>query len=270
MQKKKLRVSLIISTYNWKEALLLSVKSALKQSVLPDEIIIADDGSRDDTRLVVDSLKAVSSVPIVHIWHEDRGFRLTTIRNKAIAASAGDYIIQIDGDIILHRHFIKDHIETAQPGCFVCGSRVGLDKKSSAIIFKNQTFTYNPLTGGLKYLLNNLRLAPLRRFLAPRYGQKKLDRLRGCNMAFWKVDLLNVNGYNETLTSWGHEDAELAFRLLHAGIKKRFLKMGGIAYHLWHREASKEDEAKYNEVINQVKLSKTVWCENGLNKYLMG
>ncbi|WP_026474343.1 glycosyltransferase family 2 protein [Alkaliflexus imshenetskii] len=270
MQSTKPSVSLIISTYNWKEALKLSVESALKQSVQPDEIIIADDGSRDDTRLLVESLKAVSSVPIVHIWHEDIGFRLTTIRNKAIAASVGDYIIQIDGDIILHRHFIKDHVETARPGCFVCGSRVGLDKESSSKIFKNQTFSSSPLSGGFKYFLNNFRFSPLRRFLAPRYGQKKVDRLRGCNMAFWKMDLVDVNGYNETLTSWGHEDAELAYRLIYAGKKKRFLKMGGIAYHLWHPEASKDDEAKHHDVINQVKLSQSRWCEDGLRKYLKG
>ena len=103
-------VSLIISTYNWPRALYLCLDSVMQQTVMPSEIIIADDGSGIATRDVVRHFEAVSPVPVRHIWHEDDGFRLAEIRNKAIAASRGEYVIQIDGDLILQRHFIQDHM----------------------------------------------------------------------------------------------------------------------------------------------------------------
>ena len=125
--------SLIISTYNRSDALELCVKSVLRQSLLPDEIIIADDGSKEDTGELIHQLAASSEVPIIHVWHEDLGFRLASIRNKAIAKASKEYIIQIDGDIVLHKDFVKDHVRFAKKGSFVTGSRVlireGLTRK---------------------------------------------------------------------------------------------------------------------------------------------
>ena len=95
-------VSLIISTYNWPRALYLCLDSVMQQTVMPSEILIADDGSGMSTRDVVKHFENISPVPVRHIWHEDNGFRLAAIRNKAIAASKGKYIIQIDGDLILN------------------------------------------------------------------------------------------------------------------------------------------------------------------------
>ena len=94
-------VSLMISTYNWKEALSLCLYSAFAQTVKPCEILIADDGSRDDTKQLIDKMRAKTDIPIVHVWHEDKGFRLSAIRNRSIERAKGDYIIQIDGDILL-------------------------------------------------------------------------------------------------------------------------------------------------------------------------
>ena len=119
-------VSLMISTYNWKEALSLCLYSVFAQTVKPCEILIADDGSRDDTKQLIDKMRTKTDIPIVHVWHEDKGFRLSAIRNRSIERAKGDYIIQIDGDILLDKHFIADHLELAEKGYFVCGSRVHL------------------------------------------------------------------------------------------------------------------------------------------------
>ena len=116
-------VSLIITTYNWPRALYLCLDSVMQQTVMPSEILVADDGSGISTRDVVRHFQNISPVPVRHIWHEDNGFRLAAIRNKAIAASKGKYIIQIDGDLILQRNFIQDHMLFAREGCFVTGSR---------------------------------------------------------------------------------------------------------------------------------------------------
>ncbi len=261
-------VTLLVSTYNWKEALSFTIESALQQTLLPCEIVIADDGSENDTRELVSHYQCVSPIPIKHVWHEDTGFRLTTIRNKAIAASSGEYIIQTDGDIILDKNFIKDHLEVAREDAFVCGSRVLLSRSYTEHIFKLGSFKFSLFKSPWQYGLNSLRSRLLRNFLASRYGQKKINRLRGCNMAFWRNDLLAVNGYNEDLTSWGHEDAELAYRLINAGKKKRFLKMGGVVYHLWHKTASKHNESIHNDAICKARNTGMFWCDNGLSKYL--
>ncbi len=110
-----MKTSLLISTYNWPQALELILKSALNQTEMPDEILIADDGSTEETKELIENFKTKSTVPINHIWHEDKGFRKAIILNRAIAAAIGEYIIQIDGDCIMHRNFVKDHKEMAAP-----------------------------------------------------------------------------------------------------------------------------------------------------------
>ena len=92
--------------------------------------------------------------------------------------------------------------------------------------------------------------------------------VRGCNMGFWKEDIIRVNGYDEDFAGWGSEDWELAARLLNSGLEKRVLKMGGIVFHLHHKEAE-----RHGEDANQVRLQasireKRVWCENGIDKYI--
>ncbi len=119
-----MKTSLIVTTYNWPEALELSLLSALNQKVLPGEIIVADDGSTDETRVLVEKIAVFSPVPIIYSWQEDKGFRAARSRNKAIAKSSGEYIILIDGDMVLEKRFIRDHLECAKPGHFIQGNAI--------------------------------------------------------------------------------------------------------------------------------------------------
>jgi glycosyltransferase involved in cell wall biosynthesis len=262
-------VTLLISTYNWEEALALSLNSAFTQTMKPDEIVIADDGSGDNTRQLIGRLSGRTDIPILHVRHEDRGFRKTLILNKAIQQASSPYIIQIDGDVILDKHFVEDHLELAEKGCFVCGSRVGLSDQESQRILENETYRPSFFRQGAKYMLNSLRSKTLRRCLANRYARTNLFKARGCNMAFWKADILAINGYNEDLLMWGQEDVELACRLIHYGIQKRQLKMGGVQYHLYHKHASRENLAYHNSVLLQVIRERRIWCENGIKKELL-
>lgn len=263
-----MKISVLVSTYNWPAALRLCILSLLRQSVLPSEIVVADDGSTDETRLLIEELRAKSPIPIKHIWHDDEGFRRTVILNKAIAAVGGDYILQVDGDVIASRHFVSDHLELAEQGYFVCGSRVLLPESTTQKALADPNFRLRLWGMKASFVLNSLRCRPLRHFMARRYGQKKIDHLRGCNMAFWKNDIIKVNGYNEDLLQWGHEDGELAFRLHFAGVKKKMLKMGGAVYHLHHKESDRSNEAAHIDAIERVKAERLAWCENGINKYL--
>jgi len=259
-------VSLLISTYNWKEALSLCLYSAFAQTVKPYEILVADDGSRDDTRQLIEKMRKKTDIPIVHIWHEDKGFRLSAIRNRSIEKAKGDYIIQIDGDIILDRNFISDHLELAEKGYFVCGSRVLLGKMYTTRLLRGVERYPATFKQDLRFMLNGFRSRILRHYLAERYARHSMLSIRGCNMAFWKGDLLRVNGYNEALEMWGQEDVEISYRLIHAGVQKRQLKMGGVQFHLYHKFASRENLEYHEKVLNKVIENKTIWCENGILK----
>lgn len=265
--KKDFTVSLVVTTYNNEPALSLYLHSALQQSVLPDEILVADDGSGDATRLLVHSFMQESPVPIRHIWHEDKGFRLTTIRNKAIAAARGEYIIQTDGDLILHRDFVKDHRAAARCGCFVGrGSRVMLDGELTAALLAAPAALpkISIWMRGVRHRLNGMRIPCLCLF----FQKFQTRRGRGCNMAFWRKDLLAVNGYDESMVGWGHEDLELAARLRHNGVRPMMLKFGGIVYHLYHKNASRSGENANLAILSKTEQEKKKRCEQGVSQYL--
>lgn len=267
MKSKYIKTSVLISTYNWPEALMRAVGGMLDQTVMPYEIVIADDGSGPETAQAINKLCEESPVPIIHVWQEDDGFRKSMILNKAIARMSGDYVLQIDGDVIPCRHFVSDHLELAAKGYFVCGSRVKLSPEITAKVLADSSFRPGLFNMPLSFAANSLRSRLLRHFLAERYG-RKIDHLRGCNMAFWRDDLIRVNGFNEDLTQWGHEDGEIAYRLHFAGVKKKSLKMGGCVYHLYHKESSRSNEQRHLDELERVKREHISWCENGIDKYL--
>lgn len=262
-----MRVTLMIITYNWPEALGRVLDSALRQTKMPSEIVIGDDGSTDETRQLIEAYAMKSPVPIVHVWQEDKGFRRTVILNKAIAQAKGDYIIQIDGDVILDSHFVADHVEVAQKGCFVCGSRVKLAAPITQRLLNDRLAKLSLFQMPLSSVANSFRSRCLRQYLAFRYA-RRINHLRGCNMAYWKSDAIRVNGYNEELLQWGHEDGEFAYRLHFSGIRKKALKMGGIMYHLYHPETSKDNEQYHNQVLQRVIAEQQDRCSNGIDKYL--
>lgn len=261
-------VSLIISTYNWPEALKLTLLSVVNQTVMPDEVIIADDGSKDETKQLIKQLQKDYPCPLIHVWHEDNGFRLTMIRNKAIVRSSSDYIIQADGDIILDKHFIKDHLKFAKSGCFVSGSRVYLSETSSKKILEKGYKTINLFTDGVQNRLNGIRCGLLTNYYRFRYKKNNPYYVKGCNMAFWRNDLIEVNGYNEDMTGWGREDSEIAVRLIMSGKKRQFLKFGGIVYHIYHPFNDRNRESINISIMEKAIRDKKRHCDNGLDKYL--
>ena len=268
---KKINTSLIISTYNWHEALDLCLKSIFAQSITPSEILVADDGSRDITRLLIQEISKNAPCPIVHVWQPDDGFKLAQIRNKAIAKSKYEYIIQIDGDLILHKYFIADHLFLAKERHFITGSRVLLSTETSQLLLKNRSIDIEDHSSKKDdNLFNGLRIKFLQEFFADRYKQSRSNKyyVKGCNMSFWREDLIDVNGYNENFLGWGREDSEIAIRLINSGIKKRFLKMGGVCHHIYHEEASREMHERNTKIMNDAIDGNLTFIEKGLNQYL--
>jgi len=265
-----LSCSLIITTYNWPEALRKCLQSIVWQTRRPDEIIIADDGSNDKTREMITALQENYPIPLKHLWHEDKKKRKTRINNKAIIASSAEYLIFIDHDIILHPQFIQDHLTISEKGYFINGSRFLADEASTNRLLEKENINKNDLKllKG-KNALNKIRIPFLMNFLAHRYQTKDKDNfdVRGCNMSFWKKDLILVNGYDEAYQGWGREDSNIAARLFNNGIRKKSLKFGGIAFHLEHPYSNKTDDDIYMKMLTETINNKEKWTKNGLDQH---
>ena len=231
-------VSLIISTYNSSATLAVCLDSVLRQTRIPDEIIIGDDGSTDDTAMLIEDFAKRCPVPVVHLWQPDEGFRLAMMRNKCIAHSSCDYIIQIDGDVILSRHFIADHCATALPGHYIKGSRLRLNHTASERIRSRRRYCrwYWPLSTSL--LKDREKAIRLLRLLTVGLSHRYRSSGTGlrANMSIWRSDLLAINGYDLHFEGWGCEDTDLELRLQANGVKTFKLFRSGLVRHLWHRE----------------------------------
>jgi glycosyltransferase involved in cell wall biosynthesis len=262
-------VAILIATYNWPQALKQTLTSVANQTILPNEVLIADDGSDERTANLIQAFKLNHPrLNIIHVWHEDNGFRLAAIRNKSIRMAQSDYIIQIDGDIILDQHFIADHLSLQAKGYFVTGSRLLLGKKSTEILLESEKVNFAALRWKGKNFFNTLRIPMLMGLLQNVYKTKGeyLYYVKGCNMAFWKSDLYLVNGYDEIFNGWGREDTDICIRLMHAGVKKKFIKFGGVQYHLHHPLASRDQLASNDALIEQLRLNQISFCKEGLVK----
>ncbi|UZO80487.1 glycosyltransferase family 2 protein [Aquimarina sp. ERC-38] len=266
MTKKAITTSLVTPTYNWPEALELLLLSVKKQSLLPNEVIIADDGSGEATTQLINKIKKDFPVPLHHIWHADIKNRKPAIMNKAIASSTSDYIIEIDGDIIMHRDFIKDHVSMIKKGQFLYGSRVNITETYLKTLFTKKQVSFNFFSKGIKNRGRTIRIPLLAYLYQPE--DKRSSKLRGCNMSFWKEDFIAVNGFNESLTGWGIDDSEMIQRLINIGIKGKRLKYKGLVYHIYHKEQDKS-HIEVNKIIERETTEQgIIFIEKGIDQYL--
>ena len=247
------------------------VESALHQSVAPDEIVIADDGSGAETIEVINSFKNQGRAPIVHIWQPDQGYQLAQIRNKAFVAAGYEYLVQVDGDLILHPQFIRDHLAMSHEGTFVSGSRVNMDETLTEDIISGK-IAFSEISNQTKHLQKKYNgwYSPLLcrlNHLLQRSAQN-YKHVLGCNMAFWKKDLQRVNGYNEDFTGWGKEDNDLALRLMNSGVKLRFVKYGAIMYHLAHKVADLSSVPENEQLLEKSRVEKISFVRSGMSNHL--
>jgi glycosyltransferase involved in cell wall biosynthesis len=262
-----LRTSLVISTHERPDALAAVLDSVARQRAAPDEIVIADDGSGMATRELIAGFARRSAVPVRAVSQPHEGFRLTRLRNLAIAASTGDYLVFIDGDMLLHEGFVADHRRLASTGYFTQGVRVRADEALTARLIEDPRTPLNAWTPGLgmlrrAYLLRSRPLASAARRLA-----NGVIAIKGCNQAFWRADLVRVNGFNEAIRGWGPEDKELCARLGNAGIERQTLMFGGVAVHLHHPPASRSALPANRAVLDETIRERRTWCEHGLDAH---
>jgi len=227
-----MQVSLIITTYNRPDALAAVLESVRHQRRLPDETIIVDDGSDEQTAAVVNFYSAATP-RLRHLWQPHDGFRPARMRNWGIAEARSEYIALVDGDMVLHPQFLADHLAYAREGCYLQGVRVPLTARATDA-YLNESFRVWPwhIDGlpKMKYAVRSDVLAQM--FVSQPSGS--LKRIHSCNQSFWRDDLLEANGFDERFNDHGGEDLDLCTRLLEIGVLQRRLRFTGLAYHLYH------------------------------------
>jgi len=265
-----LQLALAITSHERPDALAAVLESVARQRRHPVEILIADDGSGAATRRVIEDFVARSRVPVKVLSQPHQGFRAARLRNLAIAATSCDYLVFIDGDMLLHPEFIADHEAIALPGCFTQGVRVNTDAALTARLIAEPSrlpALLKPGMGLLRrlYLLHSPWLSKSGRQIANQFVA-----IKSCNLAVWRQDLLRINGFNEDMIGWGPEDKELCARLEQAGVRRQTLLFGGIAWHLHHPAASREALPANLAVLAATRTGKKSRCERGLDSHLRG
>jgi glycosyltransferase involved in cell wall biosynthesis len=256
--------SVIVTTYQRPEALKKVLLALGCQTRPAQEIVVADDGSGPDTGAMITDLAARLTVPVHHVWHEDRGFRAAEIRNRAIQRSTGDYILLLDGDCIPSRQFIQDHLHLSESGHFVQGKRVLVNRGCVSNFGPKTPHSFKALvrlalTGGVSNAHHLLRLPFL-----PARSSTSMSGIKTCNMGFHREDIYAVNGFNQDFVGWGREDSELAVRFYKYGLKRKTHAFMAICFHLWHRENDRTRLTENDEILARAIAADTHRCTNGL------
>jgi len=267
------KTAVIVTTYNRPDALAMVLEGLLAQRASEFEVLVADDGSTDETRRVVGEYAARAPWPLAHLWHEDRGFRAAAIRNRALAATRADYVVFTDGNCVPSRDFVAQHRALAERGWFLAGNRILLarDFTGRAIRERLPLHEWTNRDWFAAWLRRDLnRLLPLvtlpdgafRKFAPARW-----QGVKTCNLSAWREDLERVNGLDESYSGWGLEDSDLVIRLLHAGVRHKSARFAAPLFHLWHPENDRSRLADNQRRLDAVLASDRITAELGLDRY---
>lgn len=263
--------TLIISIYNQAPQLRRVLETVARQSNRDFDIVIADDGSADAVEPIINAFREQHpGFGLSHLWHEDRGFHKTIILNKAYRAARGEYLIVIDGDMLLHDRFIENHLRHARPDRVLCGYRgVKLGEQITAELLSGErhfsqnmfTLSWQALRGQLEEVSRGLVInnPTLRRLVA-----RRSKRLSGCNFSTYRDNLFRVNGMDETIRVYGFEDFELGHRLGLAGIRLVDVSRSCNTYHLDHGKRAADDTGTLRTIKQNILGSRALQCRYGL------
>ncbi len=265
-------VGVVISTYNnpvWLEKVLWGYSF---QTVKDLEIIIADDGSGQPTKDLINRFQTTSMLNIKHVWQEDEGFQKSRILNKAIVQAESEYLIFTDQDCIPRKDFVETHLHYAKYGRFLSGGYFKLPM-SISLGLSIDDIRYE-LAFDLKWLLKQgLKLSfKCTKLIENTFWGKLMNVVtpaaaswNGCNASGWKSDMLAINGFNEDM-QYGGQDREFGERLWNLGLKSKQIRYSAICLHLDHKRPYKTEETmlKNKAIRKQTRLNKLIETPNGI------
>ncbi len=265
-----MRVSVIVSTYNqprWLQKMLWGFE---QQTHKDFELIIADDGSGEETRVVIQDFQKKSPLTIIHVRQEDNGFQKTKILNKAILASKEQYLIFTDGDCIPRKDFVATHLRYHKKGVFLSGGYfklpMDISRRISQVVIEQQ-HCFDPawlLEQGLEksFKLNKLSARGCKQKLLNTLTPTKAT-WDGNNASGWREDILAVNGFDERM-QYGGEDREMGERLMNYGVTPLQIRYSAITIHLDHPRGYVTDDMiiknkKIRKFTKKHKIVKTAY-----------
>jgi glycosyltransferase involved in cell wall biosynthesis len=265
--------AVIVTTYNRPDALAASLEGFREQDTDAFELLVADDGSTDETREVVQTYSRGAPHPVRHVWQPDEGFRAGAARNRALAQTRADYVIFTDGDCVPPPFFVSRHLELAERGYFLAGNRMLLTAGFTEEVLAKRVPIHRWrarqwLAAWAKRDVN--RALPLARLPDVALRKRAPDRWAGvktCNFSAWRSDLAGVNGFDERYSGWGLEDSDLVIRLLHAGVKHKSARFAAPVFHLWHAENDRTRLEENRRKLDEILASKRVIASVGLDRY---
>ncbi len=261
-----MRLSLVVLTCERPDALELVLRGVARQRVPPFETIVTEDGAGAGTLACVEALRPGFPAPLVHLTQPRQGRGACRARNRGIAAARGDYVVFLDGDMVPGPAFVADHLAFARRGCFAQGSRVLLSEARTRALLAARQLDVSFLAGGLERRRHLVRAPRLRDLWGSPHQRR--DGVKSCNFAFWRDDLVALNGFEERLQGWGLEDAELAQRAFHLGLRRRDLRMGAVALHLWHPPSVLEDDNPNWVTLREVERTGRTRCARGVSEHV--
>jgi len=234
-------ISVIVTTYNKERELTLVLEAYRHQTFKDFELIVADDGSGEATKKVIENARSCSDFPIIHSWQEDDGFRAARSRNLAVSKTRGQLLALTDGDCVPLPNYLEVLEKTYKKSCYLAGERYLLRQEEASPIDKTKISAGD--SGYLKSLIPERelkRLAKTRRKnrFYRTFRLKIRPTVMTCNFALSKEDLLKINGFDERYVGWGHEDTDLGRRLRSLGIKSANELSEADIIHLWHKTES--------------------------------
>lgn len=272
------KCSIVISVYKDIQSLDLILQSLCTQTLLPDEVIISEDGNAPHMQAFVQQARhRYPALTLTHLSQEDIGWRKNIALNRAIVASQGEYLIFIDGDCVPFEDFIENHLLQARKGIVLSGKRVELgpkitqkiyDKKLSVGRLTRYYFFYLPwlLLDKTRHLEDMFHLHA-NSFLA-NYFKRHVRYIIGCNWSAFKEDILKINGFDETYAAPSvGEDIDLGWRFRGLGIELRSCKFNANLVHLYHKKRFDTSiMEKNNEILMSNFRRDAFFCNNGIIK----
>jgi GT2 family glycosyltransferase len=267
-------VSLIISVYKDVESLKTILEALKFQTHQGFEIVISEDGESPGMKAFLDQYRHPNK--IVHSTQPDVGWRKNQALNQAVRKSNSDYLIFIDGDCVPHHRFIENHVLFSRPRTVVAGRRVKLGPAYTALFKENRDKLldlekrvvvdyFKMKKDGAKFYEEGIYVNPLS-WLGKILQRRKFRTMKGCNMSFYKNEIVTLNGFDEDyiLPAIG-EDIDLIWRFERAGYQFRSVKNFAVQYHLHHKENWTDNSENEKLMMEKMERNEFV-CKNGLLK----
>lgn len=245
------KLSVIVATYEWPEALDVVLRALTEQRGVPFSVVVADDGSGEETARVVERWQG--ALAISHVWQRNEGFLKGRLLNRASIAAGGDYLLFLDGDCVPRLGLVDAVLRAALPGWFVASKRVNLSPAITERVLAASPPVWRwsaarwLVSAPREVIMSHHRHVNRPGVLLPLRDRGRPWRPRGPDfrppyngygyaLGVFREDFERVNGFDMRFCGWDGEDVDIADRLRMAGLRCGWPGPDASVLHLWHEQ----------------------------------